>query len=155
MEKNHKLTYRELKKKINRLFRQNDFETAIDEIKRYPARQVINPLIFFLCSTDEIIKQQAITAIGIVVSILADKDMESARVIIRRLMWSLNDESGGIGWGAPEAMAEIMVQHKQLAKEYHNILFSYAKPGKNYLENEALQKGVKLGIKRLQTVLKA
>jgi hypothetical protein len=45
---------------------------------------------------------------GEVMAHLADKDMESARVIMRRLMWSLNDESGGIGWGAPEAMGEIV-----------------------------------------------
>lgn len=25
--------------------------------------------------------------------------MDSARIVMRRLMWSLNDESGGIGWG--------------------------------------------------------
>ena len=43
-----------------------------------------------------------------VVSRLADSDMEAARVIMRRLMWNLNDESGGIGWGSPEAMGEIL-----------------------------------------------
>jgi len=46
-----------------------------------------------------------------VISNLTEKEMESARVIMRRLMWSLNDESGDIGWGAPEAMAEIIACH--------------------------------------------
>jgi len=36
-------------------------------------------------------------------------------------MWSLNDESGGIGWGAPEAMGAIMARHTGLADEYANI----------------------------------
>ena len=54
---------------------------------------------------------------GAVVAHLAEKDMESARVVMRRLMCSLNDESGGIGWGAPEAMGEIIASHEGLASE--------------------------------------
>ena len=63
---------------------------------------------------------------GQVVSNLADTDMESARVIMRRLIWNLNDESGGIGWGSPEAMGDIMACHERLAGEYHRLLVSYA-----------------------------
>ena len=36
---------------------------------------------------------------GAVVAALATEEMESARVVMRRLLWNLNDESGGIGWG--------------------------------------------------------
>jgi hypothetical protein len=87
---------------------------------------------------------------------LADKDMEAARVIMRRLMWSLNEESGGIGWGAPEAMAEIIVHHPGLAGEYVHMLISYMlEDGEelfqhgNFLENEALQRGLLWGIGRI------
>jgi len=52
---------------------------------------------------------------GRVVSSLAEKDMESARVVMRRLMWNLNEESGGIGWGCPEAMGETMARSAPLA----------------------------------------
>ena len=31
-------------------------------------------------------------------------------------MWTLNDESGGIGWGSPEVMGEILAAHKGLAE---------------------------------------
>lgn len=44
--------------------------------------------------------------------------MEKACTVMRRLMWTLNDEFGGIGWGVPEAMGEIMVCHKGLAHIY-------------------------------------
>jgi len=77
---------------------------------------------------------------------IADEDMESARIIIRKLMWSLNDESGGIGWGVPEAMANIMLNHKDLFKEYGHILRSYAKGGGNYLDYEPLEKEVERAI---------
>ena len=140
---------KKLKRKIRALLAKGDFAGAMEEIRGFPARQAINPLISFLCDKDEDIKKKAVRAMGLIVSKLADHDIESARVIMRRLMWSLNDESGGIGWGAPEAMAEIMSKHEKLAEEYFKILISYSEPGKNYIENSALQESVRNGIKRL------
>ena len=90
---------------------------------------------------DELVKWRAVTAIGSIVTLLAKKDIEAARVIMRRLMWSLNDESGGIGWGAPEAMSEIMAQSNKIAEEYNSILISYLNEQGNFLEYEPLQKG--------------
>ena len=142
-------SYRKIKKKILKLLCQDDFAEAVQEIKKLPARKVINPLISSLCSINEKIERRAAIAIGIVTAKLADHDIESARVIMRRLMWSLNDESGGIGWGAPEAMAEIMARNNKLADEYLKILVSYSEPGKNYLEHDGLQRSVRRGLKRL------
>ena len=142
-------SYRKIKKKILRLLGQDDFTEAVKEIKKLPPRKVINPLISSLCSIDEKTQRRAAVAIGIITANLAEQDIESARVIMRRLMWSLNDESGGIGWGAPEAMAEIMARSKKLADEYCKILVSYSEPGKNYLEHESLQRSVRRGLERL------
>jgi hypothetical protein len=114
-----------------------------------PAGQVINPLFSFLHHGDTKAKWAAVTAIGAVVSQLADQDMEAARVVFRRLMWNLNDESGGIGWGSPEAMGEILARHRGLAEEYAHILLSYTRPDGNYLEHEMLQRGLLWGIGRL------
>ena len=86
---------------------------------------------------------------GVVVSDMAKQDMESARVIMRRLIWNLNDESGGIGWGSPEAMGEIMARHEGLAEEYSCILISYIAENGNFLEHEALQRGAIWGFGRL------
>ena len=142
-------SYRKIKKKVSKLLDQDDFTEAVKEISSLPARKVINPLISSLCSIDEKIERRAAVAIGIITAKLAGHDIESARVIMRRLMWSLNDESGGIGWGAPEAMAEIMARNKKLSDEYYKILISYSEQGKNYLEHEGLQKSVRRGLKRL------
>ena len=149
---NKKVTYKKLKKIVKTLLNSNDFNMAINQIAQYSEKQIINPLISCLCSTDKQIQQNAIKAIGIVVSNLADKDIESSRIIMRRLMWSLNDESGGIGWGSPQAMAEIMAKNSKLADEYYKILLSYSKPGQNYLEHQSLQQGVVWGLKRLKKV---
>jgi hypothetical protein len=142
-------TGRQLKEKIRKLLQQQDIESGLAEIGGMPARKAVNPLFSFLCSPDELLKWRAVMAMGEVVDRLADTDMESARVIMRRCMWQLNDESGGIGWGCPEAMGEIMARNENLADEFWCILISYIRPDGNFLEHEALQRGVLWGVGRL------
>jgi hypothetical protein len=144
-----KTSSRQLKKKIQKLLLQQDLESGLAEIGRMPARKAINPLFSFLCNLDKLLKWRAVTAMGEVVDRLADTDMESARVIMRRYMWQLNDESGGIGWGCPEAMGEIMARNENLAEEFWCILISYIQPEGNFLEHAVLQRGVLWGVGRL------
>ena len=143
------LSGRTLKKKIGVLLKSGDLDRAILELTQLRGKQVINPLLSFLQDTDEDTKWTAVKAIGAIVAKMADEDMESARVVMRRLMWNLNDESGGIGWGSPEAMGEIMATHEGLAKEYVHILISYTRKDGNYLEHEVLQRGLLWAIGRL------
>ena len=58
-------------------------------------------------------------------------------------------QSGGIGWGCPEAMGEIMARNKNLAEEFWCILISYIRPDGNFLEHEILQRGALWGVGRL------
>ena len=143
------MSNRELKKKILTLLKDEEFDKGLEKICQLPARQAVNPLFSFFYSTNELIKWRAITAMGAVVSRLAEQDMESARVVMRRLIWNLNDESGGIGWGSPEAMGEIMARHFRLAEEYSFLLVSYVNEQGNYIEHPALQRGVLWGLGRL------
>ena len=143
---------KKFKNKVLELLEQNDFENNLQKIHKYDERKIVNALFSFLCSTDKIIKQNAVTAMGVVVSKIAESDLESARIIMRRLMLSLTEESGGIGWGAPEAMGEIMARNEKLAEEYHKILISYTLGGGNELDFEDLQKDVIAGLRRLSVV---
>jgi hypothetical protein len=140
---------RQLKKKILALLKKEAFEKSLEEICLMPARGVVNPLFSFFYNKEELVKWRAVAAMGAVVARLAQQDLESARIVMRRLMWNLNDESGGIGWGAPEAMGEIMARHDGLAKEYACILVSYINEAGNFLEHEMLQRGVLWGLGRL------
>ncbi len=140
---------RQLKKRILQLLHSDDFAEGLAEIRRLPPRQAVNPLFSFLCSLDEPLKWRAVTAMGRVVADLAASDPESARVVMRRFIWQLNDESGGIGWGCPEAMAEVMVHNEGFAGEYGCLLVSYLQPAGNYLEHPMLQRGLLWGIGRL------
>ena len=138
-----------VKKKMLQLLVAEDFIKGLDEIRRLPPRKAVGPLFSFLCSLDELVKWRAVTAMGKVISDLAASDLESARVVMRRFIWNLNDESGGIGWGCPESMAEAMACNEKLAAEYGCILISYIQPDRNYLEHEGLQRGVLWGVGRL------
>ena len=141
-----------LKNQVQTLLESNDREPALERLCRLPPRKVVNPLFSFLYHSDQEIRWAAVEAMGLVVARLADEDMESARVVMRRLMWNLNDESGGIGWGSPEALGAIMARHEGLAKEYAHILMSYTRKDGNYLEHEILQRGLLWGIGRLAEV---
>lgn len=138
-----------LKQQIYQLLTMDNENSAIEQLLEISPSRSINPLFSFIQSTDEQIKWRAVKAMGKVVGMMASKNLESARVVMRRLMWSLNDESGGIGWGAPEAMGEIMAQDNRLADEYYKILLSYTDKDGNYLEYEPLRKGAVWAIKRV------
>jgi len=114
---------------------------------------LLHPLFSSLCGVDETVRWRGIDVFGRVVCRLAARDMEAARVVMRRLLWSLNDESGGIGWGAPEAMAAVMARSPALADEYLHMLVSYLKEDGdephqdgNFLELPLLQRGLLWGI---------
>lgn len=130
------------KNRVREILSGSDPESAFVSVEKIPARKVINTLISLFCDPEPLVRWRAVDAAGYVVSRHADTDMESARVIMRRLMWMLNDESGGIGWGVPEAMGAIMARHKRLADEFISILFSYGSISCNFLEHPVLQRGV-------------
>ena len=140
---------RELKARIGQLLGRDDFQNVLETIRSIPGRQAVNPLFSLFYSGDEVLRWRAVTAMGAVVGHMADTSMESARVVMRRLMWNLNDESGGIGWGSPEAMGEITAVHAGLAGEFASILISYINPDGNFLEHELLQRGSLWGVGRL------
>jgi hypothetical protein len=144
-----KLTHRQLKGIVYKLLQLPDLRRSVEQISRFPFRQVVNPLFSFLYSLDEPIKWRAVSVMGAVIARSAEENMESARIVMRRFIWNLNDESGGIGWGSPESMGEAMALNLALADQYASILLSYINPDGNYLEHEDLQPGVLWGVGRL------
>jgi len=148
---------RSQKREVLRLLQSDAFDQRLSVVVDMPSRQVVNALFSMLCHQNPLIKWRAVKAMGTVLEKLARVDIEGARVVMRRLMWSLNDESGGIGWGAPEVMGEAMSQSDILANEYASMLGSYADEKSNFLEYVPLQRGllwawVRLSEKRPETL---
>jgi hypothetical protein len=144
-----RLRGRELKERVLRALMSADRAQGLAGLAELPARQVVSPLFSFVCSTDPTVRWRAVTAMGVVMARVAAADMEAARVVMRRMTWQLSDESGGIGWGIPEAMGEAMALHEGLAEEYAHMLVSYIQEDGNFLEHVPLQRGVLWGLGRL------
>lgn len=143
---------RKLKKQLEALLLSEPFDKALEGLSDWPEQRSINVIISFFCSLNMTLKWRAVSAAGNVVSELFKKEPEKARIIMRRLMWMLNEESGGIGWGVPEAMGDIMAKSEPLSGEFNRILLSYLDDSGNLLEYEPIQNGVLWGIQRLAAI---
>ena len=68
---------------------------------------------------------------------------EKVRIYIRTLFWSMNDESGGIGWSSPQTVAEIIMHIPELIDPYGRMMIAHS------IEEPPLMKGGAWGIGRL------
>jgi hypothetical protein len=118
--------FRSLKSDLRTRLESSDWRRELDAIAALPGKETVGPLMSFLLLGGAV-KWRAAVALGLCVAGLAEAHREDARVVVRRLMWHMNEESGNIGWGIPEAMAEILASHRGLAEEYHRILISYVR----------------------------
>ena len=96
----------DLKKRIKEVLEQNAAETlsSLDVSKKH----LISALIRLSYDKDTLIGWRAIRAVGMVARESVKSDAKYLREACRKLLWSLTDESGGIGWAAPELLGEIV-----------------------------------------------
>ncbi len=137
---------RKTKKQVCHILQTYTRTQALERLAEIPDEQLTGHLFGHFYHVEELVKFRSVTAMGELVLRITGKSMEKARIIMRRLMWNLNDESGGIGWGSPEAMGEILANSQELAMEFKSILFSYLDTGGNHIEHDILQRGVLWGV---------
>ncbi len=102
-------------------------------------------LVSLLFVNDELLSWRAIEALGKLMGAKALDDPEIVRDYLRRLFWSMNDESGSVIWNAPEAIGEILAQAPDLAHEYTLRLLSF-------LHEEPFERGAHWAVARLAKV---
>lgn len=148
-----RMSGRKLKKLVLSVLEDGPPEKSWEKLREFDPLQIINPLFTALLNSSPRVKWHGVSCFGRVVPLICRQyGLERGRVVMRRFMWMLNDESGGIGWGIPESMGEVMACHEQLAREYHSILLSYMwdSGGKdNFLEYAPLRRGAFWGSARL------
>lgn len=153
--------FRDLKNSLRGLLSGPDWRARLPELDAVPARRLPGPLFSLLLDRDEAVRWRAAAAFGRSVARLADSSapgegLEAARVVLRQCLWRLNEESGGLGWGVPEAMGETLARHRRLATEFHRVLASFVRQEKrgegNYLEHAGLRRGVFWALGRLALV---
>jgi hypothetical protein len=88
-------------------------------------KRILSFLTALTYEPDPLISWRAVEAIGVAAGHIAEDDPEFVRNHLRRLMWLLNDESGGIGWRAPEAIAEILCSRPGRFSEFVPIVISF------------------------------
>lgn len=143
--------FRRLKTQLKERLMAPDWQDALPELEQHPPARLVGPLFSFLLH-DGALKWHSITALGLTIARMAEERLEDARVVMRRLIWNLSEESGNLGWGAPETMGEILAVHGKLAQEYHRILISYiTETGRddNYIDYLPLRRGAFWGVGRL------
>ena len=150
------MSSRAIKKQVLDLLAGGDLAASRRALAGLPAGDVVHALFSAICRENPVVRWHAVTCMGDAVARIAADDLEAARIILRRFLWSLNDESGGIGWGAPEAMAECLCRDERLAGEYAHMLVSYMREDGdelcqdgNFIEHPLLQRGVVWGVGRL------
>jgi len=96
---------------------------GLRELARHQ-RRVLSLLLSLTYDPDETIAWRAVEGLGLAAAAVADYDAEFVRGILRRLMWSLTDESGGIGWKSPQALGAVVAERLELFPEFVPIMIS-------------------------------
>jgi len=118
----------------------NDIESLSTWAEKDP--KLLRVLVSLLYDRDELVCFRATDALGCVSAIVTKRKPTRVRNLLRRLFWTMNDESGSICWYAPEAIGEILANVPDLISEYSKLLFSFIK-------EEPFEKGVHRAVYRI------
>lgn len=91
---------------IRKHLEENDLQFAVSSLLQ--DRKTLSVLIRLSYAKDTLVGWRAILAVGIAARELVLTDRAFLREVCRKLLWSLSDESGGIGWSSPELLGEIV-----------------------------------------------
>ncbi len=135
-----------VKQQVGELLRRRDFNILLDLCEK--DRRFWQEVRFRLYDIDEKLKWPAIETIAkFMKHRWVSGQEEKVRNYVRTLFWSMSDESGGIGWSAPQTIAEIIVNIPELVDPYGGMMIVYS------LEEPPLIKGGLWGIGRLGTLI--
>jgi hypothetical protein len=85
-------------------------------------RRSLGSLVSLTFDRDPLVSWRAIEAMGLACDRIAEEDPECVRQHVRRLYWLITEESGGICWRAPEAMAEVVHRQSKLLADFVPIV---------------------------------
>ena len=134
--------YKSLKQQVRHLLYERDHDRLAELCEQ--DRHVWNELRFRLYDMDEKIRWSAIEAVAQFMERLWQRGKtEKVREYMRNLFWSLNDESGGIGWSSPQTIAEMIANIPELLDPFGSMMIAHT------LDEPPLVKGGLWGIGRL------
>lgn len=114
----------DLKGRIKNALKMRSYKEIAEIAKR--DKGVIRRLISLTYDKEDVMSWRAIEAIGIVAAELFKHRMDVVvRDTIRRLLWSMGEESGGIGWSAAEMLGEIIRSNPDEFSDIIPIVWSF------------------------------
>lgn len=132
------------KEEIISLLENQKFGDLADLVAR--KRGSIRYLNRLLSNPAGLLRWRAVEAMGHVADRLADEDPEAVRIILRNLFWTINEESGGIGWSSAECIGEIISRRPECFREYVSIILSF-------IDEAMLRRGVLWAARSIARVL--
>lgn len=105
-------------------------------------KNIMRTLSSLMYDHEPLIRWRAIEALGRASRIAGEANPDKVRRQIRRILWLMNDESGGLCWNGPEAIGEIIYNNPVLIYEYGPILISF-------LSEEPFEAGTRRAISRV------
>ncbi len=85
-------------------------------------RHVLRPLVGLLFDPDELTCWRSVHVLGLTAPRVFADSPDRIRLIIRQQFWHMNDESGNIGWYAPQVIGEMVANVPTLVNEYAHRL---------------------------------
>jgi hypothetical protein len=131
-----------LKKNIYDLLESNKFSSLSMQGKEN--RKVLSRLVRIAYDKETLVGWRAIEAIGLTAREMIVTDLDFLRETCRKLVWSLSDESGGIGWSAPEILGEIMGADPKRFKDFLPLIASVYE-----IEEDVFRGGVLFALGRI------
>lgn len=95
-----------------------------------------------LFDPSERVQWRAVEAVGRVAALRAREDLERVREMLRRTLWLMNDESGGLLWLGPQVLGAVLANVPSLCEEFLAVLASF-------LEEEPFRTGVRWALWRV------
>jgi len=132
------------KDRIAKLLGQGLYYEVVNAAKR--DKGVIRRLISSTYDKEDVLSWRAIETIGLIAGVLSRSGrIEVVRDTIRRLLWSMREESGGIGWSAAEMLGEIIRNSPNEHPDIIPIVWSFK-------DEEMFRAGVIWAMGRIATV---
>jgi hypothetical protein len=109
------------------------------------AWRVLQAMLF---APDDVLAWRAVEGLGRAAAALAREGEEPARELVRRTLWLMNDESGGVLWRGPEVVGAVLANVPALCGELGAVLASF-------LAEEPFRAGTRWALWRLSGIAPA
>lgn len=112
-----------LKNRIRGLLENGSYDDIVEIAKK--DKGVLRWLVSLSYDKEDVISWRAMEAVGLIAKAFSGDKVGVIRETTRRMIWSMSDESGGIGWSAAEILGEIIRNNPDEYSDLVPIVWSF------------------------------